>query len=304
MVRPPPDGMGPLGGSEARHRAVRRVLLITLAANVAVVVAKATVGILTGTLSVTAEAAHSSVDAFNNVLALSLARLAAEAPDERHPYGHAKFETLGAFAVVAFLSVTVFELVTGAARRLLSGTHDPQVTPIVFAVMGAAAAVSLAVSWYEERRGRELHSALLLADAVHTRTDVYASGAVLAGLVVVAAGYPQADAIVTILVAAVIARAGWLILQTTLPVLVDERAVESQAIRRVALGTEGVRGCYDVRSRGRAGDAFAELTVAVDPRLDVRAGHAIADRVEQRVAEEVGARVVVVHVEPAGERTG
>ncbi|HUH14209.1 MAG TPA: cation diffusion facilitator family transporter [Longimicrobiales bacterium] len=296
--------MGPLGGAEARHRAVRRVLLITLAANVLVVVAKALVGILTGTLSVTAEAAHSSVDAFNNVLALSLARLAAEAPDERHPYGHAKFETLGAFAVVAFLSVTVFELVTGAARRLLSGTHDPRVTPLVFIVMGAAAVVSLAVSWYEERRGRELHSALLRADAVHTRTDVYASGAVLVGLVVVVAGYPQADAIVTLLVAAVIARAGWIILRTTLPVLLDERAVEAQAIRRVALATDGVRGCYDVRSRGRAGDAFAELTVAVDPRLDVRAGHAIADRVEQRVAAEVGALVVVVHVEPAGERPG
>lgn len=304
MVRPPPDGMGPLGGSDARHRAVRRVLVLTLVANVLVVVAKATVGLLTDTLSVTAEAAHSSVDAFNNVLALSLARLASEAPDERHPYGHAKFETLGAFAVVAFLSITVFELVKGAARRLLSGSHHPEVTPLVFVVMGAAAVVSLGVSWYEERRGRELESPLLLADAVHTRTDVYASAAVLAGLVVVAAGYPQADAIVTLLVAAVIARAGLLILRTTLPVLVDERAVEAQAIRRVALATDGVRGCYDVRSRGAGRDAFAELTVAVDPRLDVRAGHAIADRVEQRVAAEMGARVVVVHVEPADELPG
>lgn len=304
MVRRPPERMGPLGAEEARHAAVRRVLLITLAANLLVVLAKGVVGYLTDTLSVMAEAAHSSVDALNNVLALSLARIAAQAPDEEHPYGHGKFETVGAFAVVAFLSVTVFELVTGALRRLGGGAADPQATPLVFGVMLAAAMVSLGVSWYEQRRGRELRSQLLMADALHTRTDVYASAAVLGGLALIAAGYPEADAVVTILVAAVIARAGWRILRTTVPVLVDERAVAAQEIRRIALETEGVQGCYDVRSRGRRGDAFAELTVSVDPALNVKAAHEIADRVEHRVGEAVGARDVVVHVEPGREPAG
>ncbi|HWV58598.1 MAG TPA: cation transporter, partial [Longimicrobiales bacterium] len=89
-------------GYERRYHEIRRVLLWTLAANVAVVLAKLTAGILSGTLSVVADAAHSSVDALNNALALALARVAGRAPDERHPYGHAKFETLGALAVVAF----------------------------------------------------------------------------------------------------------------------------------------------------------------------------------------------------------
>lgn len=297
-VRPAP------GSREARQAEVRRVLLLTLLANVAVVVAKGTVGLAADTLSVVAEAAHSSVDALNNVLALALAHVASRAPDEEHPYGHAKFETLGALAVAAFLSITVFELVTGAIRRLVVGTAQPQASPLVFVVVGASAMVSLLVSVYEERRGRELGSDLLRADALHTRTDFFAAAAVLVGLGLVAAGIPEADPIFTLFVAAVIARAGWRILRTTVPVLVDERAVEAQAIRGIVLATAGVHGCYEVRSRGRTGDAFVELTVSVDPRLDVGAAHDIADEVERRVAAEVGAREVVVHVEPARGQRG
>ena len=102
-----------------------------------------------------------------------------------------------------------------------------------------------------------------------------------------------------LLVAIVIGRAGWRILRTTVPVLVDERAVEAKTIRRIALDSPGVEECYDVRSRGRTGEIFAELTIAVAPSLDVESAHRIADEVERRVAEALAAREVVVHIEPA-----
>lgn len=283
----------------ARAAEVRRVLLLTLLANLAVVVAKLVAGIAAGALSVIAEAAHSGVDALNNIVALALARIAAKAPDEEHPYGHAKFETLGAIAIVAFLSVTVYELVAGAVRRLIAGTSQPHVTPTLIAVVVASALVSLFVSRYEARRGRQLDSDLLLADAAHTRADVWASGAVLVGLAFVALGYPRADALFTLLVAGIIARAGWSILRRTVPILVDERAIEGDAIRAIALEAEGVIEVWDVRSRGRHGEMFAELTVSVDRALNVEEAHHIADDVERRVAVRLGAREVVVHVEPA-----
>ncbi|HEY8470336.1 MAG TPA: cation diffusion facilitator family transporter [Longimicrobiales bacterium] len=286
---------------ESRHAGIRRVLAITLAANLTVVVAKAIAGLASGSLSVLADAAHSSVDAFNNLMGLLLARVAAQAPDEEHPYGHAKFETLGALAIVAFLSITVYELVGAAIGRLIAGTAQPEATPVVMAVMAVSAVVSAIVSRYEERRGRELRSELLTADAAHTRSDFYASLAVLVGLVLVAAGYPRADAAFTLLIALVIARAGWRILLTTVPVLVDQRAVEEKTIRRIAVETPGVEDCYAVRSRGREGEIFAELTIAVARTLDVESAHAIADEVERRIAAGVGAREVVVHVEPYTE---
>lgn len=299
MARPTPD----YAVRESRHEKIRRVLAWTLVANLMVVAAKALAGVQADTLSVVAEAAHSSVDAWNNILGLVLARVAARAPDEEHPYGHAKFETVGALGVVAFLSITVFELVTNAVGRLITGSARPEATPFVVGVMAASAAISLAVSRYENRRGIELGSELLTADAAHTRSDVYASLGVLIGLGLVALGYPRADAAFTFFVAFIIARAGWRILQTTVPVLVDQRAVEARTIRRIALDSPGVLGCYDVRSRGRTGEIFAELTIAVARSMNVEAAHSIADDVERRVAREVGAREVVVHVEPhAGRR--
>jgi len=283
---------------DQRTRQIRRVLLITLVANLCVVIAKVIAGRAANSLSVLADAAHSSVDAWNNVMALALAHVAAKDPDEEHPYGHAKFETLGALAIVAFLSVTVYELSRTAVLRLSGAGETPVATPLVAITMLVSAAVSYLVARYEERCGQTLHSEILLADAAHTKSDVFASLAVLIGIGLVGLGYPKADAFFTLFVAVVIARAGWRILQDTIPILVDQRAVAGDTIRAITLSTPGVQDCFAIRSRGREGEIFAELTITVDPTLNVLDSHHIADSVERRVAEAVGAREVVVHVEP------
>ena len=283
---------------DTRNREVRRVLLLTFAANLAVVGAKGVAGVMASSLSVVADAAHSSVDAWNNVMALVLASLAAKAPDEDHPYGHAKFETLGALAIVAFLSVTVYELVSGAVVRLLGGGETPRGTPFAIGVMIVSAVINVIIARYESGAGRRLHSEILLADAAHTRSDVYASLAVVAGLGLVRFGYPRADAICTLFVAIVVARAGWRILKTTIPILVDQRAVAEETITQIARSAQGVLDCFAVRSRGKAGEVFAELTITVDRSLNVEQAHQIADDVERRVRDALNARDVVVHVEP------
>lgn len=286
-------------GSAARNGAVRRVLVLTLGVNLAIIALKLIAGFAAGALSVFAEAAHSFVDASNNVIALVLAAIAAKAPDEDHPYGHGKFETLGALAIVAFLAITIFELARSALTRLVLGGAGPHVTGWVIAAVAVSAIASFAVSTYEEQRGRELRSEILIADASHTRSDMYASLGVVLGLVLVWLGFPSADPLFTLAVAAFIAHAGWKILQGTVPILVDQRAVEGEAISRIARATPGVVDCHDVRSRGRAGEVFAELTITVDRRLNVEEAHRIADEVERRVAEAVSAREVTAHVEPA-----
>jgi cation diffusion facilitator family transporter len=290
-----------LDGAE-RYRGIRRVLAWTLGANLVVVAAKLAAGIGAGALSVVADAAHSSIDAWNNVMGLALSAIAAKAPDEEHPYGHAKFETLGAIGVVVFLSISVYELTGSAFARLVSGESRPQITPWVVAAMLLSAMLNFFVARWEHRRGEELNSDLLVADAAHTRSDVYASLAVLVGLGLVALGYPRADAAFTLFVAAVIARAGWRIIRRTVPVLVDERAVAASAIRRIALETDGVLDAYDVRSRGRTGEVFAELTITVAGDLNIEHAHDIADAVERRIAQILNAREVVVHMEPAAAR--
>lgn len=284
----------------ARGAEVTRVLKGVLWLNLSVVALKLVAFVSSQALSVVAEAVHSSLDASNNVFALWIARVATRAPDEDHPYGHAKFETLGALVLVGFLSITVFELLRRSIGRLISGElPDARGTPLALVVMVVSIVVGLGVTVWEARRGRELGSHILLADAAHTRSDVLTTAAVLAGLVAIRAGYGQVDPWITIAVAVIIARTGWQIVRETVPVLVDERAVEPERIQRVAEAVPQVESCYRIRSRGRPGQMFAEVTIAVAGELDVKRSHEIADEVERRVTAALGAHEVVVHVEPA-----
>ncbi|MEX2155377.1 MAG: cation diffusion facilitator family transporter [Gemmatimonadales bacterium] len=292
--------MSPPGaGIRDPSSAVRRVLKGLLLANVAVVVAKASVGILSGSLAVLGDALHSSVDALYNVLGLIVVRVASQAPDEDHPYGHGKFETLGALSIVVFLSITCFELVRSAVQKLVSGGHAIQVTDLGLVVLVATLGTNILVAWYENRRGFELGSELLIADAAHTRTDVFITIGVLIGVLFSRQGYVWVDPVVAIVVALMIVRVAYKILARTIPVLVDERAIPEPTIRKSAQAVEGVKSAYGIRSRGgTAGVRYAEVTIAVDRGANVAAAHAIADAVEERLKQDLELKEVTVHVEP------
>jgi cation diffusion facilitator family transporter len=298
----PGAGLPPAGPAsakrEARARKVRRILWGILWANLLVVAVKVVVGVRAGSLAVLGDAAHSGVDALNNVVGLAAVRVAREPPDEEHPYGHGKFETLAALAVVSFLSITVFEIASGAIGRLVGGGAPPRVDSFTFLLLLGTMAVNVVVALSEARWGRSLGSQFLSADARHTAADVLVTISVIGGLALVTLGWEAADAWLALVVAVLIARSGWEILRGTVPVLVDSRAVESASIRGVVRDVPGVLEVAAIRSRGNlGGEAYAELTVVVDGSISVGAGHGIADEVERRLGAE-GFAGVVVHVEP------
>jgi len=291
--------MSPADQALDRSRALRRVLGGLLIANIAVLLAKATIGMLAGSLAVLGDALHSSVDAVYNVLGLVVVRVASREPDEEHPYGHGKFETLGALAIVVFLSITCFELVRSAIGRLIAGGHPVQIGSLGLVLLLATLATNVFVAWYENRRGHELSSELLIADAAATRTDIFITSGVLIGVLFARRGYRWVDPVVAIVVAILMVRVGYQILTRTVPVLVDERAIPAPAIRQTAQAVEGVKSAYGIRSRGgRAGVRYAEVTIAVDPSANVADAHAIADAVEERLKKDLELEEVTVHVEP------
>jgi cation diffusion facilitator family transporter len=287
----------PEGGVHDRTALVRRVLIGLFFANLAVVVAKLVVGLAARSLAVLGDAQHSSVDALNNLHAL-VVRVAAQAPDEDHPYGHEKFETLGALAIVGFLSVTCFELARGAVTRLTGTPTGPTVTSGQLIILIGGLGVNALVAWYEHRRGEELVSELLVSDAAHTRSDVYITTGVLVGLLLSRLGWWWADPALALVIAVLIVRVAYQIIQRTVPILVDQRALPGADIRSVAEGVPGVRGAYGIRSRGGAQARYAEVTIAVDPATNVAAAHAIADEVEHRLKHDFRLDGVTVHVEP------
>ncbi|HEY6210388.1 MAG TPA: cation diffusion facilitator family transporter [Gemmatimonadales bacterium] len=278
----------------------RRVFLGLLAANASVVGAKLLVATASGSLAILGSALDSAVDALNNVLALIVVRVAAREPDEDHPYGHGKFETLGALGIVGFLSITCFELIRSAVSRLIEGTGASRmsVTDAQLAVLVATLGVNVVTTWYEHRRGVELGSELLVADASHTRADVLLTAGVLVGVLFARQGWWWIDPAVAIVVTVVIAFVGYGILARTVPVLVDERAVPTRDIQATAQAVPGVKSAYGIRSRGPSDLRYAEVTIAVDRRADVAAAHNIADAVEQRLKNDLRLHEVTVHIEP------
>jgi len=275
------------------------VLARVLVLNLIVVAIKVIVGVRTGALSVLGAALESSLDLLNNIVGMILVTVAARAPDETHPYGHAKFETVGALAIVTFLSISCFELLREAVTQFRQA-HSP-VSPslIEVALVGLTLAINALVVVYERRRGRELSSSFLVADAAHTHSDVYVTLLAIASLGLTRVGLGAFDPLLAVVVSLIIAWNGYQILRETVPILVDQRGLDSADVRRLLEHVPRIADVRTVRSRaGASGVVFAEVTIGVAGSTSVADAHAIADEVERRITEALGASEVVVHIEP------
>jgi cation diffusion facilitator family transporter len=288
--------------SPNRAARVRRVLVAILVANLGVLGVRLLIGIISGSMAILGGALDAAVDTLNNVLALAVVRVASKEPDEEHPYGHGKFETLGALAIVGFLSITCFELVRGSVNQLFAGPPSPMrggaVSDLQLAVLTGTLGVNGLVAWTERRAGTALGSELLLVDAAHTRADVFITVGVLGGVLFARQGVWWVDPAVAIGVAVAIIRIAYRIVVRTVPVLVDQQAVPTSSIQETARAVAGVKGAYGIRSRGPIDLRYAEVTIAVDRNANVEAAHGIADQVEERLKRDLQLHEVTVHIEP------
>ncbi|WOX56612.1 MULTISPECIES: cation diffusion facilitator family transporter [unclassified Methanoculleus] len=279
---------------------VRRVFITVLILNLVVALAKAVFGLLAGSVSMVADALHSGFDSFSNVVGIVALYFAEKPPDPKHPYGHGKIETLGTLVIGAMLLLTAAGVLFEGYRRLVAPVA-PVITSVTVGVMIGTLAVNIAISTYEKRKGEEYHSQILIADSMHTRSDVFVSIAVLAGFLAVRLGYPTADPVIAFIIGILIARMGVEVIYEAAQVLTDtmEPPCDPALIRAVVTNTPGVVGCHDFRCRGRRGEIFADIHITVDPALPVAAAHAISDEVERRLKEAAPEIVeIVVHIEP------
>lgn len=285
----------------SRSAGIQRTLAVVLGLNALVVAVKLVVALRTGNLTVLGATFESFLDAANNVIAMIVVALAAQGPDDDHPYGHDKFETMGALAIVVFLSISCYELLRGAFARWWGGAVPAAPETGEILLLASTAIVNVAVVAYERRAARRLNSPLLAADAAHTGGDLFVTGLAVASLVTARVGLSWTDPLLAVLVAGVIAYSGWQILRVTVPVLVDERGADAERIAAAARRVPGVTGCRLVRSRTiSSGMVFAEVTVSVAGGARVDEAHAIADQVEDSVRAALGGTAdVTVHVEPS-----
>ena len=284
-----------------RARSVERVLWAVLVLNLLVAAAKFAYGVVSQSASMQADGIHSLFDSVGNVVGLVGIALAARPADEGHPYGHSKFETYGSLAIGEVQLLAAFEVGTGAVEKLATGSYTAQVTIVSFAVMVGTLAINLAVTFYERRRGQQLHSDILRADAAHTLSDALVSIGVIVGLAFVAAGFPMADPIMALVVTAFILASAVSVFRRALSTLSDHARIPAEAIQAIVDGTPGMREVHCIRTRGTESEVYCDLHLLVDPDMTVRAAHALGDELEEQIKQAYpNVNEVLVHVEPYG----
>ncbi len=292
-----------LGLVLSRSSAVNRVLLRVLLLNLAVAGAKLVFGYATGAVSIISDGFHSLTDSASNIVGLVGLRASRKPPDEDHPYGHRKYETLAAAGIFVFLLLVVVE-VSRAALHRLAGAAAPRVTILSFAVMIGTLIINLFVVRYERGEARRLSSELLHADAMHTQSDVLTSCAVLVSLAAVWLGFPILDPIGGMVIAVFIARTGWGIARDTSNVLADRVVLAEEDIRRVVMSTPHVVGCHQIRSRGSADHTFLDLHVWYPAAMPLHEAHRLSHIVKDRLMSTYPQIAdAIIHIEPPPTNT-
>ena len=284
--------------STDRYSEVVRVLYRVLWLNLAVAVAKITLGYMTGAVSIISDGFHSLTDSASNVVALVGVSAARRPPDADHPYGHRKYETMASLGILVFLVVVLVQVLSASLDRFLNG-GTPRVFPEGIALMTVTLIVNVFVVSYELRQGRRLNSEVLKADAKHTRSDVLTSGAVLGALFGVWYGYPLLDPLAAIIVAVFIGHACWSIARDASGILSDHIVIAEDDVRGVVQSVPHVLGCEKIRTRGSADYAFLDLHLWLDARTPLQAAHATSHVVKDRLMARFPQLAdVVIHIEP------
>ena len=282
----------------AYYDAVRRILMIIFVLNILTALAKGIYGLYTDSLSMSADGLHSFFDSTANIIGLVGISLAARPPDRDHPYGHAKYESFAAMGIAILLFAGCLQLIVSAAGRLQSG-GSPNVTGLSFAVMALTLIINVGVSSYEYVLGRRLKSSILVADSLHTRSDVFASLGVILGLFAVRMGYPLADPLIALFICVLIIHTGLEIIRESSTALLDRAAIDEKVIVDLARSVEGVCSCHAVRNRGMAEEIYVDLHIEVDASLSMELAHEVGVDVERAIKGRIPeVRDVVVHLEP------
>jgi cation diffusion facilitator family transporter len=266
---------------------------------VAVAAAKIAFGYASGAISILSDGFHSLTDAASNVVGLVGIHAAGQPPDEDHPYGHRKYETVAAAVLTVFLLLLFVEVLRNAFNHL-SGRIAPQaITAASFVVMLVTVGVNLFVVRYESREAGRLGSEVLMADATQTRGDVWSSLTVIVALAGARLGWPILDPLAALVVAGFIGWAGYQIATATTRILSDRMVIAESDLEQVVLSVPGVLGCHHIRTRGTSDHVFLDLHVWLPPDMHLRDAHALSHVVKDRViARYPQIADAIIHIEP------
>jgi cation diffusion facilitator family transporter len=284
--------------TEIRVQALSRVTVWGAVANALLGIIKAVVGVAGGSSVLVADAVHSLSDMVTDVVAWFSLRVAAKPPDEDHPYGHGRFETVG----TAALAVVLLGAAAGIAWNAWS-RFGTRVEPAAITLWAAALSVAVKEGLFQVtlRVGRRYDSPLVVTNAWHHRSDALSSVAAFAGIAGARMGFPILDPAAAVVVSALIAKMVFGLLREAVREVTDT-ALQRDMLRELGTGVRrlaGVVNLHELRARRMGPRLLVDLHVEVDGSTTVSDGHQVAERVREFVfREQVGVSEVLVHIDP------
>ncbi|MGE5422428.1 MAG: cation diffusion facilitator family transporter [Ignavibacteriales bacterium] len=269
--------------------------------NTFLVTAKLIVGLAIGSVSVISEAIHSGNDLLASFIALFAVKTSSKPPDDVHPFGHGKIENISGTIEAILIFIAAMMIIKEAVDKL---THGGEMMTLGWgiAVMGLSAAMNLAVSTYLMKIAKQEGSIALEADAIHLRTDVYTSGGVFVGLILIkVTGFTIIDPIAAILVACMIIKAAYDLTRKAFRPLMDT-ALPQKEIAMVKAAVDSFRDSYisyhDLRTRRAGRECHIDFHLVTSPDMSVQEVHDLCDQMELRINEDIPYCNVLIHVEP------
>jgi cation diffusion facilitator family transporter len=289
-----------------RHRQTWRSTLVSIGVNVTLSVLQIAIGVFSKSQALIADGIHSFSDLLSDFLVLFAARQSNRSADRAHPYGHARIETAATLMLGVFLIGVGVALMWRAGVKLQNPGELVTVHPAAL-VMAAVTLVSKETLFrYLMAVARRVRSKMLAANAWHSRSDAAASLVAMVGISGNLLGYTFLDALAAAVVGFLIARMGWKLGYGALSELIDTGLSDDEVakIRATLVGTPGVRGLHELRTRKMADQALVDAHVLVDPRISVSEGHFIAESARQRVlSQHDHVMDVLVHIDPEDDIT-
>jgi cation diffusion facilitator family transporter len=302
-AEPPRPAGADSAGKFDLGRVKTRAAALSIVSNSVLVAVKLAVGFAIGSVAVLSEAVHSATDLLASIIAFFAVRASDAPPDQEHPYGHGKMESLSGLAEALLILVAGGYIVHEAFHALQHGRAGGAVGWGI-AVMALSALVNTFIARYLFRVARETDSLALEADAHHLNIDVWTSAGVVFGLVLVAlTGNPVFDPLVALVVAFFILKTGWDVLTSAFAPLLDARLPEAEiaAVERIMEANPAILSWHKLRTRKAGSHRHIDVHIQVDDDMSLRDAHRLTEDLEDEIRACLPNVHVVIHTEPYEE---
>ncbi|MFD2230740.1 cation diffusion facilitator family transporter [Alkalimarinus sediminis] len=282
------------------QKQAQQVTLIGMVIDVILGILKIVFGLVSHSYALIADGLHSFSDALTDILVIAITKYSRLEPDEDHPYGHERFETLGTVFLGCLLIAVAGAMAWDSVMRLLSQTSIEIPTWPALVIAAVSILAKELIFRYTFHVGTKIKSDLIIANAWHSRTDALSSIVVFIGIAGAMSGYSWLDAAAAVVVAIMIAKVGWDLSWDSIKELVDTAIPpeETEELREFIKQTPGIQNVHDLRSRHMGPDIILDVHLQVRPSISVSEGHQIGLIVTDRLKKQYShIREVTFHID-------